>query len=231
MVSRPTGTTVRWGRACSSVTTRRLIRARAADSRPRRSRRMAHSYSRRSVGEPREPRHGRDFRWRGALPRDRRGGRREPRECGCRSSRAAYGPCGCRCWRRVHIPKESFRMPLARDGAGTTRSNFREARLPSVGAATLTPTPNARAQRSRRPRCRRRSRSGSRRSPGQAATVTHRWAALVGYTADGLPVLEQVRPRIWATGGYSGTGNLLGAVCGRAAAQLALGAREGSPLD
>ena len=66
---------------------------------------------------------------------------------------------------------------------------------------------------------------------GVAATVTHRWAALVGYTADSLPVLEQVRPRIWATGGYSGTGNLLGAVCGRAAAQMALGARQDSPLD
>ena len=66
---------------------------------------------------------------------------------------------------------------------------------------------------------------------GLAPTATHRWAALVGYTTDGLPVIEQVRPRIWATGGYSGTGNLLGAVCGRAAAQLALGARQDSPLE
>ncbi|HEY5547202.1 MAG TPA: FAD-dependent oxidoreductase [Gemmatimonadaceae bacterium] len=62
---------------------------------------------------------------------------------------------------------------------------------------------------------------------GVAPTVTHRWAATVGYTADGLPVLEQVRPLIWATGGYSGTGNLLGAVCGRAAALLALGRSQG----
>jgi glycine/D-amino acid oxidase-like deaminating enzyme len=66
---------------------------------------------------------------------------------------------------------------------------------------------------------------------GATPSVTHRWAATVGYTADGLPVLEQVRPGIWATGGYSGTGNLLGAVCGRAAAQLALGLRQDSPLD
>lgn len=66
---------------------------------------------------------------------------------------------------------------------------------------------------------------------GVPPSVTHRWAATVGYTADGLPVLEQVRPGIWATGGYSGTGNLLGAVCGRAAAQLALGARQDSPLE
>ena len=65
---------------------------------------------------------------------------------------------------------------------------------------------------------------------GARPSVTHRWAATVGYTADGLPVLEQVRPGIWATGGYSGTGNLLGAVCGRAAARLALGIQRESPL-
>jgi glycine/D-amino acid oxidase-like deaminating enzyme len=66
---------------------------------------------------------------------------------------------------------------------------------------------------------------------GAAPSVTHRWSATVGYTTDGLPLLEQVRPGIWATGGYSGTGNLLGAVCGRAAAQLALGVRQDSPLE
>jgi glycine/D-amino acid oxidase-like deaminating enzyme len=58
---------------------------------------------------------------------------------------------------------------------------------------------------------------------GVAPEVTHRWAATAGYTADGLPIVEQVRPGIWATGGYSGTGNLLGAACARSAAKLALG--------
>lgn len=53
--------------------------------------------------------------------------------------------------------------------------------------------------------------------------VTHRWASTVGYTETGLPILEEVRPGVWATGAYSGTGNLLGAVCGRIAAKLALG--------
>ncbi|HEV2150206.1 MAG TPA: FAD-binding oxidoreductase [Longimicrobiaceae bacterium] len=62
----------------------------------------------------------------------------------------------------------------------------------------------------------------------RAAPVTHRWAASVGYTADGLPVLEEVRPGVWAAGGYSGTGNVIGAICGRAAAQLAV--RGGSAL-
>ncbi|CAN5730711.1 FAD-dependent oxidoreductase [soil metagenome] len=53
---------------------------------------------------------------------------------------------------------------------------------------------------------------------GTRAPVTHRWAASVGYTADGLPVCEEVRPGVWAVGGYSGTGNVVGAMCGRAAA-------------
>ena len=66
---------------------------------------------------------------------------------------------------------------------------------------------------------------------GETPHVTHRWAATAGYTASGLPVLEQVRPGIWATGGYCGTGNLLGAASGRHAAQLALGIRNDSLLD
>jgi glycine/D-amino acid oxidase-like deaminating enzyme len=65
----------------------------------------------------------------------------------------------------------------------------------------------------------------------EAPVVTHRWGATAGYTADGLPVLEQVRAGIWATGGYSGTGNLLGAACGRHAVEKALGVREETLLD
>jgi glycine/D-amino acid oxidase-like deaminating enzyme len=29
-----------------------------------------------------------------------------------------------------------------------------------------------------------------------------------------------VRPGVWTVGGYSGTGNVVGAICGRAAAQV-----------
>lgn len=59
------------------------------------------------------------------------------------------------------------------------------------------------------------------------APVTHRWAASVGFTATGLPLLEEVRDGVWVAGGYSGTGNVIGALCGRAAAELALaGASE-----
>jgi gamma-glutamylputrescine oxidase len=56
--------------------------------------------------------------------------------------------------------------------------------------------------------------------------VTHRWAGRVGYTADALPVLEEVRPGVLAAGGYCGHGNVVGALCGRAAADLALGRRS-----
>jgi gamma-glutamylputrescine oxidase len=58
---------------------------------------------------------------------------------------------------------------------------------------------------------------------GVKAPITHRWAASVSYTSSGLPVLAEVRPGVWAIGGYSGTGNAIGALCGRAAARLACG--------
>ena len=61
---------------------------------------------------------------------------------------------------------------------------------------------------------------------GVHAPITHRWAASVGYTDDGLPVLDEVEPGVWACGGYSGTGNVIGAICGRAAAQLAVTGRR-----
>ena len=55
---------------------------------------------------------------------------------------------------------------------------------------------------------------------GVHAPVTHRWAGVVGYTESGLPVFEEVRPAVWAIGGYSGTGNVVGSICGRAVAEL-----------
>jgi gamma-glutamylputrescine oxidase len=58
---------------------------------------------------------------------------------------------------------------------------------------------------------------------GVTAAVTHRWAASVGYTRTGFPWLGEVRDRVWAAGGYCGTGNVVGALCGRAAAARALG--------
>jgi glycine/D-amino acid oxidase-like deaminating enzyme len=65
---------------------------------------------------------------------------------------------------------------------------------------------------------------------GADAAVTHRWAATVTYTDSGLPVLREVRPRVWAVGAYSGTGNLVGGVAARAAAHLALGSTTVNPF-
>ena len=58
-----------------------------------------------------------------------------------------------------------------------------------------------------------------------SAPITHRWAATVSYTQTGLPVFEEVARGVIATGAYSGTGNVMGALCGRAAARWSLGTR------
>jgi gamma-glutamylputrescine oxidase len=58
------------------------------------------------------------------------------------------------------------------------------------------------------------------------APVTHRWAGAIAFTDDKLPVLDEVRPGVWVAGAYSGTGNVVGALCGRAAALLAIGQRS-----
>ena len=66
---------------------------------------------------------------------------------------------------------------------------------------------------------------------GVRAEITHRWAALVAYTDTGWPILEEVRPDVWAIGAYSGTGNVVGAILGRQVARRAVGAVEaGLPL-
>ncbi|MEP6992558.1 MAG: FAD-dependent oxidoreductase [bacterium] len=57
---------------------------------------------------------------------------------------------------------------------------------------------------------------------GVQAPVTHRWAASVSYTADELPIVREVMPGVWALGGYSGTGNVLGSLLGRGIARLLL---------
>jgi gamma-glutamylputrescine oxidase len=53
---------------------------------------------------------------------------------------------------------------------------------------------------------------------GTIAPITHRWAASVSYTDNGAPICEEVRDGVFAIGAYSGTGNIVGAVCARDAA-------------
>lgn len=58
---------------------------------------------------------------------------------------------------------------------------------------------------------------------GVRAEVTHRWAGNAAYSSNGLPVFQEFGERILALGGYSGTGNVLGAMLGREAAGWATG--------
>jgi gamma-glutamylputrescine oxidase len=64
----------------------------------------------------------------------------------------------------------------------------------------------------------------------KSTPITHRWAASAGFTANGFPVCEQLRDRVFVAGGYSGTGNVIGAVCGRRLACLAAGRPDPYPV-
>jgi len=61
---------------------------------------------------------------------------------------------------------------------------------------------------------------------GTQAPITHRWAAQVTYTHDELPVVDAFGRGVWGVGGYSGTGNVVGALCARGATRRALGAAD-----
>lgn len=55
---------------------------------------------------------------------------------------------------------------------------------------------------------------------GTQAPVTHRWGACVAYRHDDVrPYIGQVLPGVWACGGYSGTGNVVGTICATAIAR------------
>ena len=58
------------------------------------------------------------------------------------------------------------------------------------------------------------------RMAGEPVAVTHRWAASVGFTADGRPLCAEVGGGVVAVGGYCGTGNLVGPLAARAAVAL-----------
>jgi gamma-glutamylputrescine oxidase len=64
------------------------------------------------------------------------------------------------------------------------------------------------------------------RMAGEPVAVQRRWAASVGYTADGRALCMEVMPGVVAIGGYNGTGNLVGPVAARAAVALVL---DGTP--
>jgi gamma-glutamylputrescine oxidase len=65
---------------------------------------------------------------------------------------------------------------------------------------------------------------------GEEPQITHRWAGIFGLTQDMLPLVGRVprRANVWAAGGYSGHGNVLGFACGALVADAILG-DESSP--
>ena len=60
---------------------------------------------------------------------------------------------------------------------------------------------------------------------GSPPPITHRWAGLMGFTEDSLPLVGELadRPGVWVAVGYSGHGNVLGFGCGEAVARAFLG--------
>ena len=64
---------------------------------------------------------------------------------------------------------------------------------------------------------------------GRVPPITHRWAGLMGFTADFLPLVGELpgRPGVWVSAGYSGHGNVLGFACGEAVAAALLGKPAG----
>jgi glycine/D-amino acid oxidase-like deaminating enzyme len=60
---------------------------------------------------------------------------------------------------------------------------------------------------------------------GDVPPVTHRWAGLMAFTVDHLPLVGELpaRPAVWVSAGYSGHGNVMGFACGEAVARALLG--------
>jgi gamma-glutamylputrescine oxidase len=52
------------------------------------------------------------------------------------------------------------------------------------------------------------------------ADVTHRWVGLVGYADEPLPTVGAARDRLYAVGGYNGTGHVQGFVGARIVSEL-----------
>jgi gamma-glutamylputrescine oxidase len=61
---------------------------------------------------------------------------------------------------------------------------------------------------------------------GVTAAITHRWGATVSYSETGLPVFRELGDGVLVIGAFSGTGNAVGSILGRAAAQRAIKGRS-----
>lgn len=61
---------------------------------------------------------------------------------------------------------------------------------------------------------------------GVRAEVTHRWGATVSYNETSMPLFRDFGGGVRVVGAYNGTGNVVGALLGRAAAQVAIAGRS-----
>ncbi len=61
---------------------------------------------------------------------------------------------------------------------------------------------------------------------GVRAEVTHRWGAAVSYNETSMPLFRDLGDGVRVVGAFNGTGNVVGALLGRAAAQLACTGRS-----
>jgi gamma-glutamylputrescine oxidase len=63
---------------------------------------------------------------------------------------------------------------------------------------------------------------------GEVPEITHRWAGLLGFTPDRLPLAGELpgRPGVWSALGYSGHGNVLALLCGEGVGHAILGAAD-----
>ncbi|HEY7201595.1 MAG TPA: FAD-binding oxidoreductase [Candidatus Dormibacteraeota bacterium] len=70
------------------------------------------------------------------------------------------------------------------------------------------------------------------RGLGADAPVTRRWAGIMGFTADGLPIVGELpgRPNVWVCAGYTGSGMSYAFHCARRLAEALTGARPSTGL-
>lgn len=63
---------------------------------------------------------------------------------------------------------------------------------------------------------------------GELPPVTHRWAGIMAFTRDFLPLVGELpgRSGVWVAAGYSGHGNVMGFACGEAVARALLGSPD-----
>ncbi len=70
------------------------------------------------------------------------------------------------------------------------------------------------------------------RGLGATAPVTHRWAGIMGFTADELPLVGPLagRPNVWISAGYTGHGLAFAFNCARRLAEAVTGRRPAAAL-